>query len=870
MTKFFKTTLSISIWCMAMNVMAQTGTIKGKVLDENNKPFEFSGPVKLKNNPSIGDAIDDNGNFEIKNIPVGKHVIIVEPTDAEVIYQSITIKDGETLTLTFIAKEVEKKEVGVVTVSADKFKKDIKETITAISVLKPEGLIDNKVATSVSSAISQTPGVTIIDNEPQVRGGSGYSFGAGSRVLVMVDDLPMLTGDAGRPQWGFLPTENISQIEVSKGASSVLYGSAAINGVINLRTAYPTSKPLTKVTMFNGAFDLPKANRFQGDQPLFQSGATFLHSQKFGQLDFVLGANLFYSTGFKGGTPEESLLKKGSTPQTVIIDGKTYTIPAGTDSVKIKRYGSNIGEFDRRARVNMNLRYRSIAGVLGLNAGINTNIMVGNASGVFIWGGSNADSLFRAYDGTVTQTKSLQYTIDPFIEYANENGIKHSLRTRLYHTDFGNTGNQSNQSDLMYGEYQFQKSFLGDSSLLKGLVITSGLTAINTKGRSQLYKGNEDSSGVNTAQNFAAYLQVEKRFWDRLTVLVGGRFEYFEINGNKAQKPVFRAGFNWQLGHKDAVSNLGQSLRETYISGSIGQGFRFPTIAERYIRTGVGAVQIYPNQKLNPESSTGIEFSLKQGFKLGSGDSNSIKGYLDVSYFRQDYFNSVEFTFGQWGATDGSEPLYGLGFRSLNTGRTRTEGIDASIMASGQIGKLSITTLLGYTYMNPVALEPNKVYFVSQSGDSLSFTKTSSNVKFDTVFDANGSVIDIKNPVANSNILKYRFHHLVNTDIEFNYDHKYMLGLSVRYISSMVNIDYNLQNIDNLLKLTGAAPTQIGKYRDNHPGGNIIVDMRFGYNFTEQSKVVLAISNIANRIYSIRPGNVEAPRLFMLQYALKF
>ena len=41
----------------------------------------------------------------------------------------------------------------------------------------------------------------MVDGEPQIRSGSGFSYGAGSRVMVMVDDLPVLSGDAGRPTW---------------------------------------------------------------------------------------------------------------------------------------------------------------------------------------------------------------------------------------------------------------------------------------------------------------------------------------------------------------------------------------------------------------------------------------------------------------------------------------------------------------------------------------------------------------------------------------------------------------------------------------------------------------------------------------------
>ena len=108
-----------------------------------------------------------------------------------------------------------------VKVMVGKFDKPIEEQTVSMLVLKPE-LIENKNTRSIETALDQTPGLNILDGEPQIRGGSGFTFGVGSKVAVIVDDMPMLSGDAGRPEWGFIPVENISQVEVTKGAASVL------------------------------------------------------------------------------------------------------------------------------------------------------------------------------------------------------------------------------------------------------------------------------------------------------------------------------------------------------------------------------------------------------------------------------------------------------------------------------------------------------------------------------------------------------------------------------------------------------------------------------------------------------------------------
>ena len=118
-------------------------------------------------------------------------------------------------------------------------------------------------------------GVDVIENQVNIRGGAGWSYGAGSRVLVLVDDMPMLTADAADAKLDFLPIENCEQIEVLKGAASSLYGSAALNGVVNFRTGYAGLKPKTKVMIYNGMFGNPDEKSWiwwGKKQPQFQGG----------------------------------------------------------------------------------------------------------------------------------------------------------------------------------------------------------------------------------------------------------------------------------------------------------------------------------------------------------------------------------------------------------------------------------------------------------------------------------------------------------------------------------------------------------------------------------------------------------------------
>ena len=118
--------------------------------------------------------------------------------------------------------------------------------------------------------------------------------------MMLVDDLPMLSADAGDVKWSYLPVENLNQVEVVKGASSVLYGSSALNGVVNLRTRFPGSDPATEVTLFGGAFMNPSRKEliWWDHQPFF-TGASFSHLRKIGKLDLSLGGNYFKNEGFR-------------------------------------------------------------------------------------------------------------------------------------------------------------------------------------------------------------------------------------------------------------------------------------------------------------------------------------------------------------------------------------------------------------------------------------------------------------------------------------------------------------------------------------------------------------------------------------------
>lgn len=784
---------------------AQNAEVHGIITDaKSNEPLQAIVQVGDK-----GVSADLDGKYSL-TLPAGIYTAEVKFIGYTTIQKSITLKSGESM-LWDIQMENMSNDFRVVVISAGKYEQDAGEVTVSMEVIKPK-LFEDKNIASVEEGLQQAPGVAIVDDEPQIRSGSGYSFGAGSRVQVLIDDLPVLSGDAGKPSWGFLPMENISQVEIIKGASSVLYGSSALSGVINFRTAYPTLTPTVKLQAWQGAYSNPanSAARYWGRNNL-KSGLNFLYSRQYGNVDFVLGTSLQADEGHLG--PVKDSLGN--------FDNGAF------NPMNVNRYDG-----ENRARVSMNLRVRSKK-IKGLNYGVNGIFSQGTSYATLIWE-NDSTGLYSAYEGSATKTVQLLTTLDPFAIYYGKKGAKHSLRTRWQSLDNANDNNQGNFSDVLYGEYQYQQNW--ESYGIENLITTTGVVAVDTKARGELFTGG-NPDGRNTAGNRAIFFQVDKKFFNRLNLSAGVRYEEFQINNEKQGKPVFRAGANYKMG------------QATFVRASYGEGFRFPSIAEKFIVTSLGAVKVFANPNIKAETSYNAELGIKQGFKLGA-----VQGFADVAVFQQEFKNFIEFTFGQWDPNPTFDNMLGLGFKSVNTGQARVRGVDFSLMGEAKWNKSSIQFLAGYTYTQPVSTTPNDVYATAPVDASNPFLLRNF---------ANATYTNTSSDAAN-NILKYRLQHLIRVDVAATIQ-SCSVGASVRANSHMQNIDGAFETLEK--EFPTVFNPGIIRWRQEHKKGDFVIDARLGYNINPQHKVAIVASNILNRVYAIRPLALEDSRLILVQYS---
>ncbi len=765
---------------------AQTAMLKGLVRDSITNEVLIG--VSISSDVKTFAKSNQNGEYAIK-LTAGRHEVKFSYTGYKEKRIIITGAENETQSADiFMSAKTE--ELKMVTVSGSRFEKRAAEEIVSIEVLKPAQIM-NTANNSMDEALQRVPGVDVVENQVNIRGGSGWSYGAGSRVLVLVDDMPMLTADAGDAKWDFLPLENCEQIEILKGASSSLYGSSALNGVINFRTGFAKSKPRTKAMLYNGLYGNPKDKSWKWwgkQQPGFQGGY-FMHAQKIGQLDMVLGS-AWYS--------EDSYLQ---------------------------------GDLQRRGRVNLNLRYRSKK-IEGLMAGINTNMQLNKSQTFFFWqpDSINGTRYYQPFGGledsstTVNKNQGQRMNIDPYITYTSKRGTKHTLRTRWFRSknDIPEK-QQSSKADTYFGEYQFQKSLNRENGFFRDLNVVAGISSSYSNVIGELY-------GAHTIYNIAPYAQLEKKV-NKLWTSVGGRYEVNQVDQYTIEKkPVFRAGMNYEL------------ARATFLRASYGQGYRYPSVAERFVKTTFGASKVFPNPSLKSETGWSSEIGIKQGYKIGSW-----LGFIDLAAFWTEYAEMMEFNFGLFLPADSTigqvnDPQDYLGFKSINVGDTRINGVDLSVMGQGKMGRMSSKFILGYTYMNPTLLRPDSAIISNISGPT--------------------------------NTLKYRYRHSVKFDIENSY-RKISLGTTLLYNSFMQNIDEVFENskpeenpFGLIFELGTGLPTTIKEFRSRYNKGTFIWDIRLAYQLSKEIRAALVVKNMLNTVYAERPAIVGPPRNFTLQLSV--
>ena len=748
-------------------VHAQEATVKGKLTKQGSKETLVGATIKVEDG-NTGTITDIDGNYTLK-VKAGTVKLKFNSVGYRSTTKTVKLIEGEERVLN-IALEEDLKELDLVVVSGSRYEKQASHEVVTVEVLN-KGMIKGTNAIDLSEAITKVPGVSVIDGQANIRSGSGFSYGVGSRVLLLVDDVPLLDGALGDARWKFVPIENAEQVEVIKGASSVLYGSSALNGIINVRTGYAKdSIAENSMQLYSTIVDDPKRSAAKWWTPYaqpFATGGFFNHKQRIKNFDLTIGANYNMTRSYQ---------QEGD---------------------------------EKRFRVDFKTRWRP-AKREGLSVGIDGNVMFEQSGRTFLW--LNADSgIYKSNLGS--GDNYLLFNIDPWVTYFDKKGNRHTLKTRYYRTyRFGSADGKvaASISDQGYVDYQYQRH-IGTH-----FVITAGTSADASGSSSNLFPGNRQAGQA------AVFSQFEYKY-KKLSLVAGVREELNFVDSLvEFATPVFRAGLNYQVG------------KTTYLRASWGQGYRFPTVGERFVDANLSLLHITPNPALVAEKGWSAEIALKQGIKI-----DRWLGYFDFCLFWMEYKDFVDYTF----ANSYYDTTVHINFQPRNVSRARLAGYEASVVGQGNFGPVIFRTLLGVTYSFPADLVNDS----SQRNVGTFLKNVFTDMKGISYFDDKEK----------NKILKYRNMYLIRTDFEIEYKWA-SIGYSLNYGSFIANYD-------KIFNVFG-----INEYYNRRKGqrGDLTMDMRLAVQASKKIKLAFIIKNLTNLEYAVRPGVMNSPRNFTLQVGI--
>ncbi|WP_374649560.1 TonB-dependent receptor plug domain-containing protein [Rhizorhabdus sp.] len=148
-----------------------------------------------------------------------------------------------------------------IVVTATRTETPLSQVAQSISVVDAKTL-ELRQTPSVAEFLRTLPGVTIVRNGGLGSTTSVFIRGAESdQTVALIDGVKL--NDPSAPGGGFnfadLLTDNLDRIEVLRGAQSVLWGSQAIGGVVNLITSAPTQGLQVKASGEYGRYDAGRA-----------------------------------------------------------------------------------------------------------------------------------------------------------------------------------------------------------------------------------------------------------------------------------------------------------------------------------------------------------------------------------------------------------------------------------------------------------------------------------------------------------------------------------------------------------------------------------------------------------------------------------
>ncbi len=569
--------------------------LKGKVIDASTQEPLVGATIYISDLKATT-TTNANGEFSFKNIPnKGRFLMEVRYIGYKTASQQIDLSNTTPISFALSPSVIESAEI---VVTGTPHSANSKTNSLAVVTVGREKLAQ-AAGTNIIDAIAKVPGVAQVTtggaiSKPSIRG-LGYN-----RVLTIVDGAR-----EEAQQWGDEHGVEVDQfaaarIEILKGPASLLYGSDALGGVINI-----IDDLVPPAGEFHGNFTTTYGtnNGLSASSLMLQGNSNGLVYR--GRVSYKNA----YGFGYKGKTVPNSGFNETNVSGMLGLN-KTW----GYAHLNLSRFNTNVGlveegpdengnYLDEEGNVVSNKEARSrklnlpFQNINHYRAALNSNILLGG--------------------GQLKTTLAFQQNIrKEFEESREEPGLHLNLNSYTY--------------DVKY-------SFANNGTWEP----TIGLQGMH---QTNANKGDEYLIPDYTSDNIGAFAYLKRNF-SKGALNAGIRYDYKNVDGRDLidnGEQVFTAFNNKFSNVSGSIGFAFEIAKNLNLKGNAGSGFRAPNIAELGANGRHEGTFRYEigNSKLKQETSLQFDLGLEYGIEnvtFGlNAYSNRIYNYIYPGNFNNE------------------------------------------------------------------------------------------------------------------------------------------------------------------------------------------------------------------------------------------
>ena len=578
------------------NSYANLASVEGRVIDGQTKET-LPGALVTIPDLKISVVTDASGQFKFNNIPEkGRFLVEVRYLGYSTLIQTIDFSLKANLEFALFPSVIEAKEV-VITGTA--FSTDNRKNSTAVSSVTKDQLI-NRPSGNLIDAIAKIPGVSQVTtgggiSKPVIR---GLSY---NRVVTLVDGAKQEGQQWGDEHGMEVDQYSAERVEVLRGAASLLYGSDALGGVINVLEPLPSPEGQVRGEVLSS---YQSNNGLSGSSAMLQGNIN----------GFIWRARASLKSAY------------------------SYNAPGG----RIANTGFNETNFSGQLGFNKKWGYAH----LNLSS-FQNNIGLPDFS-------RNADGSFEDENGSVLTDKQLKDRT-MFLPFQDIRHYKVAINSHILlgsgrlRTILAYQNNQRRELsddkinpslffDLKTYSSDF-KYYINETNGWEPVIGLSASAQNNMNKAKELLIPNYKSGEIG----LFAYA---KKSWETSTFNLGARFDYRKITGNQMLEdgnPKFN-NFSNSFSNFSGAFGFTQEFSEYFnFKANLGSAFRSPNIAElssEGVHEGTFRYEV-GNNDLNPENSYYGDFAFEFNTNVISASLGAFNNHISNYIYNRQIGNEI-------------------------------------------------------------------------------------------------------------------------------------------------------------------------------------------------------------------------------------